>query len=371
MKLNKLIVKTDTQKYPVLIGANLISKLSLIIKNNSVKFGKCLIIIDKKIPKKFVLKIKKSFQNKRIYLHFITANEKNKNLGTVKNILEVLLNKNFSRQDCLITIGGGITGDVGGFAASLFKRGLQFINIPTTLLSQVDSSVGGKTGINTKYGKNLIGSFYQPKLVISDTDFLKTLPKREIICGYGEILKHSLIADKNFYKFLNKNVLDILNLKSPYVEIAILKSCKIKKIIVEKDEKEKNLRKVLNLGHTFAHAYEATLGYSKRLNHGEAVLLGISSALKFSLANKFLGKNEYYSILKHIKDSKLPFSLKNYFSLKDLNKILLFMSKDKKNNSEKINLILLKGIGSPLIDKVFNKNNLKLFLKKELANQYL
>ena len=142
--------------------------------------------------------------------------KKTKIKKSINKILQVLLKKNFSRFDCVITIGGGITGDVGGFAASLFKRGLQFINIPTTLLSQVDSSVGGKTGINTKEGKNLIGSFYQPKLVISDTEFLKSLPRREIICGYGEILKHALILNKNFYKYLDLNPSNIFNLKNAF-----------------------------------------------------------------------------------------------------------------------------------------------------------
>ncbi len=363
----KLTVKTDTHKYPILIGPNLISKFSKIIKNNSIQFNKCLLVIDKKISKKIINDFKNSIKKKEIYLFFFTASEKNKNQKNVNHILKILLDKNFSRQDCLITIGGGITGDLGGFAASLFKRGLQFINIPTTLLSQVDSSVGGKTGINTKQGKNLIGSFYQPKLVISDINFLKTLPKREIICGYGEIFKHSLIANKNFYKFLNKHILSILTLKSPFVEKAIFESCKIKKLTVEKDEKEKNFRKILNFGHTFAHAYEAALGFSKKLNHGEAVLLGIYTALKFSYKNKLMLNNEYNSILKHFKDSKLPFNIKNYFNKKHLDKILIFMLKDKKNNSDKINLVLLKKIGSPIIDKVYSKKFLRLFLSKELT----
>jgi len=368
MKTLKLIIKTNSQRYPIIIGSNLISKIYPIIKDNSIKFNKCLLMIDTKIPKKIINKIKKSFKDQEIYLFFINANEKNKNQKTVNNILEVLLNKNFSRHDCLITIGGGITGDVGGFAASTFKRGLQFINIPTTLLSQVDSSVGGKTGINTKYGKNLIGSFYQPKLVISDSIFLKTLPYREIICGYGEILKHAIIANKTFYKYLNLNFSNILALKSPFIEKAIFESCKIKKKIVQKDEKEKNLRKILNFGHTFAHAYEATLGYTKKLNHGEAVLLGIYSALNFSFRNKLLSTNEYYLITKHIKDSNLPFRIKKYFNLKHLSKILSFMLKDKKNKSDKINLILLKRIGHPIINNVYSKNILKTFLKNELTN---
>ena len=263
MKPIKLTVKTKSENYPIIIGSNIIKNLNLYLKTNSIIFNQCLLIIDKNIPNKMIAKITKSLTKKKVSKFIFVANEKNKNINYVNKILQILLNKNFSRQDCIITIGGGITGDVGGFAASLYKRGLGYINVPTTLLSQVDSSIGGKTGVNTKEGKNLIGSFYQPKIVVSDTDFLKSLNKREIICGYGEVFKHSLILNKNFYKFLDKYSLQILNLKSPYIQKAIFESCKIKMKIVEKDEKEKNIRKILNFGHTFAHAFEASLGYSK------------------------------------------------------------------------------------------------------------
>ena len=368
MKITKLKVDTKSQKYPILIGSNLTSKVQRICNANLIKFKKCLVIIDSKVPKKFGSILRKNLKNRELYFLFFKANEKNKNQKSVDNILKILLSKNFSRQDCLITVGGGITGDVGGFAASIFKRGLQFINIPTTLLSQVDSSIGGKTGINSIFGKNLIGNFYQPKIVICDTNFLKSLPKREIICGYGEILKHSLIADEKFYNFLNKNFLNILKIKTPVIEKTIFKSCKIKKDFVEKDENERDLRKTLNFGHTFGHAFEATLGFSKKLNHGEAVILGIKTALNFSLFKKLLNKRDYISIINHIKSFKLPFSLKYYFTSKDINKIILFMNKDKKNITEKINLILLKKIGSTIIDKTYNKNDLKTFLIQELRN---
>ena len=368
MKPIKLIIKTKTQKYPILIGYNLILGLSKTIKKNSIKFEKCLLVIDKKVPKKIVNKIKRSLINKKVYVYFISATEKNKNQKTVEKILEILLKQNFSRQDCLFSIGGGITGDIGGFVASLFKRGLKFINIPTTLLSQVDSSIGGKTGVNTRHGKNLIGNFYQPNLVISDIQFLKTLPKRELVCGYGEILKHSLIANKNFFKFLDKNYTKIFNLKSPFIEKAIYESCKIKRDVVQKDEKENNLRKILNFGHTFAHAYEATLGFSKTLNHGEAVILGIKTAINFSFKNNLINKKDYFSVIKHISKSNLPSTIKKQFKIKNLNKILFFMLKDKKNNSNKISLVLLKKIGKPLINQEFTKKSLGLFLKNELSN---
>jgi len=366
MKQIKLNVKTKTQKYPIIIGSNLTSSIANILRRNSISFKKCLIIIDKNVPRKFISRIKKSLNKKKIFTYFFNSNEANKNINSVNKILEILLRENFSRDDCVISVGGGIVGDVSGFVASLFKRGLKFINLPTTLLSQVDSSVGGKTGVNSKYGKNLIGSFYQPNLVITDTEFLKSLPKREIICGYGEVLKHSLISDKKFFNYLDKNTKKVLDLKSPFIENAIFQSCKIKKMVVEKDEKEKNLRKILNFGHTFAHAYEASLGYSKRLNHGEAVILGIKTALNYSLRNSFLNKNEYELIINHINKAGLPSSLKKFFGLKDLNKILSFMIKDKKNNSSKINLVLLKKIGLPMINREYSKKSINLFFKKYL-----
>ena len=368
MKSTKLNINTKTKKYSIIIGSNLGLNVSKIISKNLINFKQCLLVIDKNVSKKIVSKIKKSLNKKKLFIHYFNANEINKNLNSVNALLDILLKKNFSREDCVISIGGGITGDISGFAASLFKRGLKFINIPTTLLSQVDSSIGGKTGVNTKYGKNLIGSFYQPDLVISDTQFLKTLPKKEIICGYGEILKHSLIANKNFYNFLNKYINKILNLSSPYIEKAIYESCKIKKKVVEEDEKEKSLRRILNFGHTFAHAYEATLGYSKKLNHGEAVILGMQSALRFSLKNNLLKKNDHDSIINHILKANLPSDIKRFFRTKDSNKILSFMLKDKKNTTNKINLILLKKIGSPIINREYKKNNLEAFIKNELRN---
>jgi 3-dehydroquinate synthase len=368
MKPIKLIVKTKSETYPIIIGSNIIKNLSKFFSKNSIYFNQCLLVIDNKVPSKIIFKINKSLYKKKIFKFILNSSEKNKSQKNVNKILQILLTKNFSRQDCLITIGGGITGDVGGYAASIYKRGLQFINLPTTLLSQVDSSVGGKTGINTKEGKNLLGSFYQPKIVISDTSCLKSLPTREIICGYGEILKHSLISNKVFYKYLHNNTSKILNLKTPFIEKAIFESCKIKKEVVEKDEKEMGLRKMLNFGHTFAHAYEAALGYSKKLNHGEAVILGIVTALKFSLNEKLIKINDYKLILQHIHKMNFPSNIKDYFKSKDLNSILSFMINDKKNISKKVNLILLKKIGSTAINNHYNILKIKKFLKKELNN---
>jgi len=367
MNFIKLNVKTENQKYPIIIGKNILDKIQTLFIKNAIHFEQCLIVVDKNVPKKFINKILNRLKKKKISIYTFRASEKNKNQKSVNEILSILLNKNFNRNDCLISVGGGITGDVSGFASSIFKRGLKFINIPTTLLSQVDSSIGGKTGINTKFGKNLIGAFYQPSLVISDINFLKTLPKREIVCGYGEILKHALIADRKFFSFLDKNGFKVLNLKSPFIEKSIYKSCLIKRKVVESDEKEMGLRKILNFGHTFAHAYEATLNYSNKLNHGEAVLLGIKTAVKFSFLLKIMTKKEFLMIKNHLNKMRLPRDIKKKFSMKNLDKILSFMKKDKKNNTKKINLILLKNIGSPLYKLQFNEKKIISFLKNQLT----
>ena len=321
-----------------------------------------------KYQKKKLDILKKKLISKKILVHIFHANEKNKNLKNINLVLNKLFISNFSRNDCIISLGGGITGDVSGFAASIFKRGMKFINIPTTLLSQIDSSIGGKTGVNNKYGKNLIGSFMQPDIVISDISFLKSLPKREIICGYGEIIKHSIISKKNIFNYLDKNINNILNLKSPFIEKTIADSCKVKKNIVEKDEKEKNFRKILNFGHTFAHAYEATSNYSKKLNHGEAVILGIISASKFSYKYNLLNVKDYKKILNHINKLNVPLDLNSYFKKKDINTIIKYMQSDKKNNSSKINLILIKKIGKILIDTKYNEFIIKKYLHSELKN---
>ena len=367
MKLNKININTLNQKYQVIIGNNILNNIQKLLKESSINYNQSLIVVDKKVPVNLIKKILASLKKKPVIYRF-KANEKNKSQKSVNKILSILLKANFNRNDCLISVGGGITGDVSAFAASIFKRGIKFVNVPTTLLSQVDSSIGGKTGINTINGKNLIGTFYQPHLVISEIEFLKYLPKREIMCGYGEILKHSLIADKSFFLFLDKNGTNILNLKSPLIENTIYKSCYIKKKVVENDEKEKNLRKILNFGHTFAHAFEATLGYSKKLNHGEAVLLGVRSAIKFSLLNKILNVKEFKLIEKHFNKLDLPRNINKFFSKNDLNKILSFMKKDKKNYTNRINLVLIKKIGSPIHKLEFNEKKIISFLKKELTN---
>ena len=228
MKESKIIVKTKNKNYPIIIGENILCKIGNLVNTQVPNCKKIALIIDSKIPKKILVQVKNSIKNFNSLYIKLNTNEKIKNFGTVSKLINKLLKKKFHRNDCLIALGGGVLGDIAGLTANLVKRGIKFINIPTTLLSQVDSSIGGKTGVNSGYGKNLIGTFYQPEMVISDTNVLNSLPKKEMVCGYAEILKHALILDKKFFFWLQKNGEKIINLNNKIViQKAIYKSCKI------------------------------------------------------------------------------------------------------------------------------------------------
>ena len=346
MRTIKLNVKTKTKNYPIYFGDNILNSTGKLIKKNLPQVKKISIICDNKFPKNLSTKLVRSLKSYEVSLFKLSANEKNKSLTVANKIIQKLLKKNFNRSDCLIAFGGGVLGDLSAFISSLTKRGIKFINIPTTLLAQVDASIGGKTGINSDQGKNLIGTFYQPDFIISDPIVLKSLPQREIVSGYAEILKHALIIDKKFFIWLTKNGKKIVEEKNKTFLInAIFKSCKIKSSIVNKDEKEKDLRMILNFGHTFAHGFEGAKNFSKKLNHGEAVLLGMIVASDLSNKKKLLTLSELILIKKHYKNLKLLMNIEKFFQKKEVNKIINFMKKDKKNVSNKISLILLKKIG--------------------------
>jgi len=346
MKTIKLIVKTKTKNYPIYFGNNILNSTGKLIKKNLPGVKKLCIISDKKIPKKLLQILLRSVKSYDLKLFKLTANEKNKSLSVANKIIQQLLKKNFNRSDCVIAFGGGILGDLSAFISSLTKRGIKFINIPTTLLAQVDASIGGKTGINSNQGKNLIGTFYQPDFIISDPIVLNSLTQREMVSGYAEILKHALILDKKFFMWLVKNGKKIVKERNKnFLISSIFKSCKIKCSIVSKDEKEKDLRMILNFGHTFAHGFESAKNFSKKLNHGEAVLLGMIAASDLSNKKKLLSSKELSLIKQHYKNLKLLMDIKKNFKKKEINKVINYMKKDKKNISSKISLILLKKIG--------------------------
>lgn len=359
--------KNKGQQYSILVGNDILNILPPRLKKLCPKATKVGIVVDKKIPKKYKTKIKTLLKNYKIFIFEYTSSEKLKSFNNINKLVEKCLKNNFNRSDIIIALGGGVIGDFSAFASSIIKRGINFINVPTTLLSQVDSSIGGKTGVNSEYGKNLIGSFYEPKLVISDVSLIKSLPQREIICGYAEILKHALIFKSNFFKWLEINSKEILQNKNlNLIKLAVYKSCKIKLYYVNKDFKESGERMILNFGHTFAHAIETKNNYSKNINHGEAVLMGMMLATKLSYLKKITSKKTFLKVLEIYKKNNLQFNINKFFKKSEYSKIVDLMSNDKKNNDKNISLILLKRIGkttSPGEIKLPSKNLKKIFPK--------
>ena len=367
MTTSKIKVKNINANYSIFIGNNILSKLPVKIRLISPNAQKIALVVDKNVPKRFKNKIKKSLKKYKVYIFEYRVNEKFKSFKQVNNLVEKCLSRNFNRNDVLICLGGGILGDFSGFAASIIKRGINFINLPSTLLAQVDSSIGGKTGVNSITGKNLIGSFYQPKLVLADVSLLKSLTRREIICGYAEILKHSIILKSNFFNWVkNYSSQIIANKNLKLIQNAIVKSCKVKLFYVNKDTNEKNLRMILNFGHTFAHAIEVQNKYSKRVNHGEAVIMGMMMATKLSYQKKLCSIQTLNEIEEIFMKNNLKYKIKSYYKKFEYNKLIKHMVNDKKNNDSKINFILLKRIGKttqPNKYKMSTKELKKIFHK--------
>ena len=365
MKAQEIKFKDLNKNYSILIGNNILKILPNKIRLLCPQTKKIALIFDRGIPSKYKKSISKNLKKYELFSYNFTSNEKAKSLKSVDFLLKKLLSKNFNRSDLIINVGGGIAGDLTGFVASIFKRGINFISIPTTLLAQVDAAVGGKTGVNSSYGKNLIGSFYQPKLVISDTSFLKSLKKKEMVCGYAEILKHAVINDKKFFNWLKSNTKYIFLHDSKKLIYAIKKSCKIKLSFVNKDVNENNLRMILNFGHTFAHAIEVKNNYSKNITHGEAVLAGMVLATKLSVIKKVCNKKTLENLLEIYNSNNLNYSFNKYKNVNEIKKLIPYLKNDKKNNDEKINFILLRKIGKTTIPNKYkiSINNLKKHIR--------
>ena len=364
MKKQEIKFKSNHHKYSIFIGENILKILPSKIGSLCPNTKKIAIIIDKNVPVKFKKKLKALLKSYNLLILIYEASEKNKSLNKVDYFLKKLLSNNFNRSDLIIAVGGGVTGDVIGFVSSIFKRGINFINVPTTLLAQVDSAVGGKTGINSDYGKNLIGSFYQPKLVISDTNFINSLSRKEIICGYAEILKHSIIKDKKFFNWLEKNTKFILEKKSRELTYAIKKSCEIKIHFVKQDVNEKGLRMILNFGHTFGHAIEVINKYSKKITHGEAVLTGMILATKLSVVKKICSPKVLELIKNIYIKNNLSGTYKKFNNKQSINRLIPYIKNDKKNNDDKVNFILLKNIGKAALP---NKSKISINNLKKLS----
>ena len=349
-----LSIKSRKLNTSILIKKNYISTF---VKKIAKRNEKVFCVIDSKISNK--LNFRKEKNVKIITIH---CGEKIKTINGYKKLAEKLIKNNINRKSVVVAIGGGTLGDLVGFVSSTVLRGLDFFLIPTTLLSQVDSSIGGKNGINMNYGKNLLGTFYQPKEVLIDISVLNSLPKKEVKSGYAEILKHALINNYMFFCWLEKNINKLLNLNKSFLEKAIYKSIMIKLFYVRKDEKESllnsNSRAMLNFGHTIGHAIESHYNY-KKFNHGEAISIGMITEAKISNYLGLLSSDELNRIIKHFKKSRL----KIFDGILKEKKLIKIISKDKKNFKENINFSLIDKIGSSVFYKKLNKDKVYKILQ--------
>ena len=344
--LKRVVVNTKSRIYPVFISHSVFDTLPELIKKFNLP-EHTFIITDNKLEKSHSLKLKSGIEKipgKKFYLTLNTS-EKIKTFDSIRKIFEKLIEEKFGRDTLIIAIGGGIIGDLAAFSASTFMRGVSLVHVPTTIISAVDSSVGGKTAVNYKEVKNIIGTFYQPSFVLVDTEFLQSLSNKEFISGFGEILKYSYLSNNNFYSLLISNY-DLYLKKDKNILNKIIYECIIiKAAVVSQDELEtKGIRKILNFGHTFAHAFESSSNY--KLQHGKAVIAGIVSSLYLSFRKGFLSKSKFEQML------SLPSKLKSQIDLKLLNEneVIKFMKYDKKNRKGKNQFVLIKNFGELLVD---------------------
>lgn len=348
-KLNLKFSSNRQSECLVLVGKGLIDKLRELI--NPTDYSNIFVVTDVNVAR-FHLSRLLSALHENVGQIVLPSHDSEKHIGNVQKIWEAMLQSGCNRRSLVINLGGGVVSDIGGFAASTFMRGVDFVNLPTTLLSAVDASVGGKTGINMFGAKNMIGTFAQPKQVIIDVDVLSTLSSRELIAGFGEVLKHGLIADKKYYRLVASKI--PLECSAKELEAIIFRSCQIKSKVVSQDEVENGLRKVLNFGHTIGHAVESlSLEGATPILHGEAVAIGMCTEARVSRLLGLVSRSELQAIVKTITWFGLPSEIPSEM---EEEAILGKMGKDKKNVGDGINFTLLTGIGQAIFDQYVPKD---------------
>jgi len=345
MSVNKIVnVDLGDRSYPIHIGSALLGKASLLEEH--IASAQVLVVSNETVAPLYLDQLVEQLAVKfKVSTVILPDGEKYKTLTYLTKIYDALLQNKCNRQVTLIALGGGVIGDMTGFAAASYQRGVSFIQIPTTLLSQVDSSVGGKTGVNHPLGKNMIGAFYQPQCVLIDTDALETLPDRELSAGLAEVIKYGAICDEEFFQWLEKNIESLVARDTDSLSYAIKVSCEKKAEVVSKDERESGIRATLNFGHTFGHAIETDLGYGEWL-HGEAVSVGMCVAAELSKQLGWLSESESQRINVLCQRAGLPVEIPSAMSAADFIK---HMKVDKKNITDTIRLILLKNLGEAAI----------------------
>lgn len=353
-------VDLGPRSYDIIIGEGLLARANDLIQPHLAS-PRVVIVTDETVAGLYRDKINLGELN----AHWVVlpAGEQTKSFETLQQVLDAMFTHGLERNDAVIAFGGGVIGDLTGFAASTYKRGCRFIQIPTTLLSQVDSSVGGKTAINVRHGKNLVGAFYQPKLVLSDMSVLSTLDPRELKAGYAEIVKYGLLGDAAFFDWLEVNGSKILKGDTDATSEAVRRSCRAKARIVSEDEQERGARALLNLGHTFGHALETEAGYGGDLLHGEAVNAGMEMAFEFSARMGLCEAQDVLSVQTHFSALGLTRITDLAHLFKNPENLLTHMDQDKKNEHGALTLILARSIGDAFVQKAASRHDVSNYLQ--------
>ena len=355
-----LKVNLGERSYPICIGDNLLEQSELLTQH--IPGNSALIVSNETVAPLYMDAIEKSLSNIRFKTLVLPDGEEHKNLNVLNSIYDTLLENRLDRNTTLIALGGGVVGDITGFAAATYQRGVNLIQIPTTLLSQVDSSVGGKTAVNHPAGKNMIGAFYQPRAVIADTSTLNTLEERQLSSGLAEVIKYGLIRDTPFLEWLESNIDSLLDRDPAALAYAIERSCRNKAEVVAADERESGQRALLNLGHTFGHAIETGMGYGVWL-HGEAVASGMVMAARLSNKLGWISENDVSRVIDILERANLPIKAPEQMSA---DKFIQLMSLDKKVSDGVLKLILYKAVGNAVISKDYTD----AILRETIAESY-
>ncbi len=364
-----LRVELGARGYDVLVGEGLLATAGQHIApfTGGRRF---FVVTDERVAKAHLAALERALEAAGVAYEALVLppGEGTKDFSHLESLTHRLLAMKLERGSLLVAFGGGVIGDLVGFAASILLRGLDFIQIPTTLLAQVDSSVGGKTGINAPQGKNLVGSFHQPRLVLADTEVLSTLPRRELLAGYAEVVKYGLINDPDFFQWLEDHGLAIIEGDSAARRQAILTSCAAKAAIVAEDEHESGVRALLNLGHTFGHALEAELGYDQRLLHGEAVAIGLVLAFELSAGLGLCPAADAATVRRHMAAVGLPTDLESVPGVAwSVEALIDHMGRDKKVRDGKVSFVLVRGIGKAFVTTDVDLGDVAALLTGQVA----
>jgi len=364
-------VELGARSYDVLVGPGLIAAAGDLVRAR-LGSARCAIVTDRNVASAgHLARLEESLAAGNRLRGSITLppGEATKAFGELSLLCERLLERGVERGDLLIALGGGVIGDLAGFAAAILRRGVRYVQVPTTLLAQVDSSVGGKTGINTPQGKNLIGAFHQPSLVLADTDALASLPEREMRAGYAEVAKYGLIADADFFGWLETNHGSVLARRQDALIRAVTRSVEMKAGIVARDETETGERMLLNLGHTFGHALEAWAGYSDRLLHGEAIAIGMCLAFRFSEALGLCPEGRAARVAAHLATAGLPTRIADIAGAEEVTaeQLLGLMEQDKKVKDGRLTFILARDIGAVFVSREVDTRRVESFLAREIS----